>query len=339
MTAIPARDGALIRVTPEPDARHGPGHHDAFQQLVHAFLEERRAQLHFEFDKAMQFRGSIKSGAIGALRYLRSSVSHGDCEVNYLFDDPQHHEMLLFISGVAKVEIPTRSLKAAAGDIVMVGRVDRLRLSFESPTEFIVLKKPLDCRRTLASLNEEGLARRSQRSEGVKVLLCWLQYVCAERSWVSPEAMASASQVIRSLSGEVLHERSAAPATRPDRSLIERHIASMLGDPSLSMATLAERCGCSVRTLHRVFRREGDESIERYIQRCRIEACAALLRESARADARSLTELAMQFGFASSSHFSTVFRNHFGVSPSAYRQQFQRAPGMHGRGGCLPLAA
>lgn len=302
--------------------------HDTFHRHCSTLLEGQRAKFRFDFDETRQFQGRIHSGGIGSLRYLRSSVSHGQFEVNHLSADEQHHEMLLFVSGAATVSIPAKSLKAAAGDFVMVGRTDRLRISFESPTEFIVLKKPLDCRRSVAALTDEGMVHRTQRSEGGLVLASWLQYVCANRTWASPVAVESASQVIRLLSGEVLHERPAYTAQRLDRGVIEHYITSQLMDPALSVATLAEQCGCSVRTLHRVFRREGGESIERYIQRCRIEACAVLLRDPARRAEHSLTELAMQFGFASSSHFSTAFRSVFGVPPSAYRRQFLRGDGV-----------
>ena len=34
---------------------------------------------------------------------------------------------------------------------------------------------------------------------------------------------------------------------------------------------------------------------------------------------RSITEIALAFGFSNPAHFSRVFRAHTGVSPSAYR--------------------
>jgi AraC-like DNA-binding protein len=126
------------------------------------------------------------------------------------------------------------------------------------------------------------------------------------------------AQAVRALASEVMREHPVTPRLRLDRLSIERQVTHRLDDPALSLAELANTFHCSLRTLHRVFRCDGEESLERYIQRRRIEACAVRLQDSE--SAQSLTELALQFGFSSSSHFSSVFRAHFGVSPSVYRK-------------------
>ncbi|MFT6958204.1 MAG: AraC family transcriptional activator of tynA and feaB, partial [Halieaceae bacterium] len=72
------------------------------------------------------------------------------------------------------------------------------------------------------------------------------------------------------------------------------------------------------RYLHMLFADEG-ESVSRYIQRLRLEACAAALRDLAFAD-YSASEIAYHFGFNDASHFSRVFKALFGEAPARYRK-------------------
>ena len=95
-------------------------------------------------------------------------------------------------------------------------------------------------------------------------------------------------------------------------------IRANLNDAQLSVDTIAHSMGCSRRTVHRIFRAAGGESVERFLWRQRIDACAA---EMARSDIAhiSLTELAYRYGFSSSASFSRSFRQVHGVSPSHWR--------------------
>lgn len=297
---------------------------DAFARLGPTFSGGRAppAQVRLDVNDARRFRGRLRSGRIGSLRYLRAWVSEGSIEISNLPMGRGRHELLLMASGMGVVETAATSMKSGAGDFMLFSGVDRLRLSFPQPAEYIVLSDPLDGSDAVSQFGEDLWAHRCARSDGTTVLSHGLQYACADRAWGSDEEVDSLSVVLRSLSKSLLHNAPRTTRSTLDRDLIEWHIQQSLEDPSLSVVKLADRCGCSTRTLHRVFRREGDDSIERYIQRRRVEACAALLRDPAVAAQASLTALAMRFGFSSSAHFSTVFRCRFGMPPSAYRQAF-----------------
>jgi AraC-like DNA-binding protein len=95
---------------------------------------------------------------------------------------------------------------------------------------------------------------------------------------------------------------------------IKRFIEQHLDDALLSLEQIAAHFSCSKRTLHRVFAANG-ESIERYIWRRRIVRCA---RELGSEDTVSLTDLAYRYGFNSSTHFSRLFKKHYGMTPTAY---------------------
>lgn len=101
------------------------------------------------------------------------------------------------------------------------------------------------------------------------------------------------------------------------RDRVRQVIARHLRDPGLGVNRLAELLNCSTRHLHSVFAGSG-ETLAESIQRQRLDACMRELRTPELA-ARSITEIALSWGFSNVSHFSRVFRAHAGCSPSEYR--------------------
>jgi AraC-like DNA-binding protein len=102
---------------------------------------------------------------------------------------------------------------------------------------------------------------------------------------------------------------------RSVKGWIEQHLT----DPDLSLEKIARSNGVSLRHLHYLFRLT-DVSVSEWILDRRLQRCYDVLT---RPELRSLsvTEVAYQLGFSSSSHFSTVFRKKFGHSPSELRRR------------------
>jgi AraC-like DNA-binding protein len=90
-----------------------------------------------------------------------------------------------------------------------------------------------------------------------------------------------------------------------------------LCDPGLTLEAVAKANAISLRYLHSLFRLEGT-SVSQWIWNRRLERSYDMLLKS---DARSLTEIAYDVGFNSSSHFSTMFRRRFGIRPSDLRRR------------------
>lgn len=92
---------------------------------------------------------------------------------------------------------------------------------------------------------------------------------------------------------------------------IDRH----LGDP-LSLDQIATVACYSPYHFHRIFKATVGETLNRYIQRLRVEKAAAGLLKSQ----ETITDIALACGFSSSSTFARAFRDFYGVSAGEWRK-------------------
>jgi AraC-like DNA-binding protein len=98
---------------------------------------------------------------------------------------------------------------------------------------------------------------------------------------------------------------------------IQHYIDAHLAESSLGPAEIASAVGVSVRHLHRLFLITGN-TLGSSIRTRRLERCRRDLQNPGMRD-KTITEIAFQWGFSDSAHFSHAFRRHFGVSPRAMR--------------------
>lgn len=94
---------------------------------------------------------------------------------------------------------------------------------------------------------------------------------------------------------------------------LEKHFAM-----PLSVEKMAEWVHVSPRTLQRRFQIATGESPIRYLQKLRLSKAQERLENSL----RPLEEIVAEIGYEDLSSFRKLFRQHFGLSPSGYRQRF-----------------
>lgn len=87
-------------------------------------------------------------------------------------------------------------------------------------------------------------------------------------------------------------------------------------DRAISLDELAKVAYFSPYHFHRIFVAVTGESVNDFTNRIRLEKTARLLRYGKNA----IADVGMQCGFSSASTFSRAFKQHFGISPSAYRK-------------------
>lgn len=81
-----------------------------------------------------------------------------------------------------------------------------------------------------------------------------------------------------------------------------------------TLEAIGRRVGCSHYHLSRIFSQETGQSIFQQLRRLRMERAAELLR----AGRLNVTEVALEVGYASPSHFSTAFHETYGCCPGLY---------------------
>lgn len=81
-----------------------------------------------------------------------------------------------------------------------------------------------------------------------------------------------------------------------------------------ALEEIGRRVGCSHFYLSRIFSQEMGRSMTNYLRDLRMERAAELLREGK----MKVTQVAMEVGYSSPSHFSTAFHEVFGCCPGLY---------------------
>ncbi len=273
-----------------------------------------------------EFDGRIASAHAGAViltrlesnrhRVSRSRTQVRGSEVGYL-------KIVAPFYGCAGVEQKGREAWVSPGEWSIYDTTDTYAVNNPSRVEHLIVMVPK------AHLAERGLgvdglmARRLGGHGGIaRVALETMRSAWRELPSMNADAAQSLGDVITQcvhLSLLDLAGRGTALTQRENlRERIKQHVTRHLADPDLSVEQIARALSVSRRHLYNAFADEPD-GVAGFLLARRIEACRLAFDDSKLAD-RSITEIALAFGFSNPAHFSRVFRNHTGVSPSAYRQ-------------------
>ncbi|WP_258937560.1 helix-turn-helix domain-containing protein [Prauserella salsuginis] len=120
----------------------------------------------------------------------------------------------------------------------------------------------------------------------------------------------------------VLEELGSAQELRGSRAAVleqaQRFMLDRLAEPELSPAHIAAAIPVSERYLFSIFRDVGTTPAE-WLRCARLERASTLLTSDTIQSTVTIQQIACSVGLPHASHFSRVFRDHFGVSPSEYR--------------------
>lgn len=107
-----------------------------------------------------------------------------------------------------------------------------------------------------------------------------------------------------------------------DDALMERVMKSVnqhLADADFSVELLAEEVGLSRAQLHRKMKEMTGISTGEFIRNIRLEQAARLIAEHK----INITQVAYSTGFSNQTRFSTVFKQHFGMTPTEYSERYK----------------
>lgn len=218
-----------------------------------------------------------------------------------------------------------RSTILRVGDITFCDAERPYAVRCAAPVQMIVIKIPRDVLLARLGSIDELVALHVDGTRGSGAILssfirsAWMH--CGEIEGdgvVAGEAMMTAL-----LDLLALVRANADTETRP-RILVALHhemrayVEERLGDPSLSVSSLAAAFGVTPRHAHRVFAEAGTTP-SRYILDRRLDFAAARLRDVQRGG--SITSIALDAGFSDSLSFSRAFRNKYGAAPREYRRE------------------
>jgi len=219
-----------------------------------------------------------------------------------------------------------RDAVLSAGDFALYDSTRPYELLFEESFEQIVLKLPGDRQRGELRDTEALTATTVSGREGAgHLLLGMIRTLREDIDTLQPASALAVAHGVQSILVAGLQTLPAARApalsnlTAYHLARVKRLIDEQLADPMLSVGTLAAQLGVSVSHIHRVFKSE-PLTPSQYIWERRLEACSRDLLEP-RLAGRPVAEIAYGRGFNDAAHFSRAFRERFGCSPRAWRQQ------------------
>mgnify|MGYP004667697969 CR=1 FL=1 len=183
---------------------------------------------------------------------------------------------------------------------------------------------------------------------------CWVNFYGADAEWVLKTLRLSADEPLFHCdisAGDYIVRCNELPAV-PGRELIlagnlylffaaiasERGFAESLSAPEqcvglamryihdnysydISVESIARHVGVSRSHLFRLFKLQNGVSVQRYLLEYRLKMSAAMLKDLS----HNISEIGYSCGFTDPNHFSRVFRDFYGMTPSQFRRIQQNA--------------
>ncbi len=278
----------------------------------------------------------------GSFRDLGFSVEWHDFTTEQDLDwsrsfHPGSVEFCLNLSGRGQVQVGQRRLELAsetAGFYFQLGnklqgqrlggerhRFLTVELSGEFLTQYIAPKE-----NGLSEAMKRFLAGKSvaevsapirlshEHQQLVKSLNRPLVAAAAQRLWYHAKVLEIASTLL--YQPEITGEFFCQSYKRQNHERVARVIAVLREDlaSTPSLEEIGRRVGCSQFYLSRIFSQEMGSSIFQYLRALRMERAAELLREGK----MNVTQVSLEVGYNSPSHFSTAFHETFGCCPGLY---------------------
>ncbi|WMJ85582.1 AraC family transcriptional regulator [Anaerocolumna sp. MB42-C2] len=86
-------------------------------------------------------------------------------------------------------------------------------------------------------------------------------------------------------------------------------------NPDLSLKSISQIFGLSTTYVGKIFKSIQGESYSNYVMNYRLEKTKAVLLETT----KTINDIAIEFGFTNSAYYATLFKNAYGMTPTAFR--------------------
>ncbi len=223
------------------------------------------------------------------------------------------------LSGQAAIEQDERQVLLEAGDITLIDASRPCSIFWRHTSQQASLLLP---RQLLESqLRGSGISIATRLNKSLPMVQ--LSQRLLQESMSSPGLSGSESEAALEAMACLLRpllQHQDAPPTRREKQFqkIMALIDESIQSEQLRPEWLAGETGMSVRSLYRLFADRG-LVVAQYIKNRRLDLCARALQNAH--DDEKLAGIGYSWGFSDHSHFSTAFKQRFGVSPGEYRKR------------------
>ncbi len=239
----------------------------------------------------------------------------------HLRRDPQDYVLVaLQAEGHGFIEQDGRQARLEAGDFGCYITDRPYRLAFDSPFRQIILRLPRErLAERLPSLSRVTARRFNGRVKAGMLATGFIRQMVHNGANLTDtdlrDMQTATAQMLATAMQQGIEDPFDAYSQRLER--IKRRLHAQLRDPDLDFGQIASDEGMSQRSLQRLFQAEG-QSPSQWVAEQRLKRVAGNLRDPAHAK-RSITDIALSWGFGDLSHFSRAFRQRFGTSARSWR--------------------
>lgn len=279
-------------------------------------------------EMASGFQGHLISQSVGQAEIYTvagSAMSVRRTARSIAQNDPGFIKLGLQLRGYSVISQDGRDAALAPGDFAIYDTTRPYLLDFGESFEMFVVMFPAQLlrfdRRTLATLTASRFSGR--RGLGA-VTSSFLGEISRQLDAEPLSGGVPLSDAVFDLLSATFAERLGPLATSDDaarrRALtmqLESYIAAHLGDPGLTVASIAAFHNVSVRYLQKLFEQQ-HETVSGWIRHRRLEQARRDLANPNLAD-RSVASVGASWGFMDAAGFARAFRSTFGMTPSDFR--------------------
>lgn len=271
------------------------------------------------------FGGVLRRFDLGAVRFAQ--ISGGASEVTCPRSSQGNFLLQLVLSGAIECQYDRTRRFVTEGDFWLHDVSARSRLLLRKPASILTLRIPRQTMLQYMACPEavSSVVISSQSATGGFVSRFlrefWSSCDNEQFSDSAPRFVHITLQMITSAFTDLPEARvDGTCLTARHRVRIQNYIEAHITEPDLTPRSIATALGMTPGYLHRLFSGGSEgESLARYILSRRLDECYRALSDRMQAG-RSVTAIAMAYGFNSLQHFSKVFRERYGMTPRDVQQ-------------------
>ena len=273
------------------------------------------------------FRGQMRARVLDRMSVVEvTATSHEVHRTPALIAQAgeRYFKLNLQLEGTGLLIQDNREALLRPGDLAIYDTNRPYTLAFEDAARMMVVMFPCDALSLPTDYVGQLAAVRMAGSSGLSGIVGQFIRQLSENLEVlsGPSGSRLATNALDLVSTMLHAEMDIAPDRMKPQALlavsVREYIEANLSDPQLSPASIAAAHFISTRHLHNVFHESGS-TVASWIRSQRLDGARRELRDPLHAG-KPVGAVAARWGFLDAAHFSRIFRDAFGVSPTDWRR-------------------